>query len=106
MIWGPGRLAPVELRGRELDSPSPEGGRGWGAGSRCFRGCGRFRPQRGALVFLTSAAESQDLSAGYDLGAGGYIREPVSSNPFVSAIESLGRYWLGLNKSLPKVTKL
>jgi len=64
------------------------------------------RTRRVPIVILTSSTEHQDLSAGYDLGANGYIRKPVSFDQFVSVIEHLGLYWLGLNEPPPRVTVL
>ncbi len=60
------------------------------------------RTRRIPVVILSSSTEHSDLSAGYDLGANGYIRKPVSFDQFLSAVECLGHYWLGLNESPPR----
>jgi len=60
------------------------------------------RTRRIPVVILSSSTEYADLSAGYDLGANGYIRKPVSFDQFLSAVECLGHYWLGLNESPPR----
>lgn len=60
------------------------------------------RTRRIPIVILSSSTEYADLSAGYDLGANGYIRKPVSFDQFLSAVECLGHYWLGLNESPPR----
>ena len=63
---------------------------------------GNPRTRRIPVVILSSSTEYADLSAGYDLGANGYIRKPVSFDQFLSAVECLGHYWLGLNESPPR----
>ena len=49
------------------------------------------------VVMLTSSAQDRDLHACYDLGANSYIVKPVDMEQFMSAVNSIGRYWLGLN---------
>lgn len=60
------------------------------------------KTRRIPVVILSSSTESADLSAGYDLGANGYIRKPVRFDQFLSTVECLGHYWLGLNESPPR----
>jgi two-component system, response regulator len=59
------------------------------------------RTRRVPVVILTSSAEHQDLTAGYDLGANSYVRKPVDYTTFVDAVAQLGRYWLVLNHPAP-----
>ncbi|MDG6104935.1 response regulator [Dactylosporangium aurantiacum] len=49
------------------------------------------------VVMLTSSAQDRDLHACYDLGANSYIVKPVDMEQFMSAVNSIGLYWLGLN---------
>ncbi len=49
------------------------------------------------VVMLTSSAQDRDLHACYELGANSYIVKPVDMEQFMSAVNSIGRYWLGLN---------
>jgi two-component system, response regulator len=59
------------------------------------------RTRRLPVVILTSSAEDQDLTAGYELGANSYVRKPVDYTTFVDAVAQLGRYWLTLNHPAP-----
>jgi two-component system response regulator len=52
-------------------------------------------------VVLTSSREEQDLIRSYELGACSYIRKPVEFDKFLSAVATLGVYWLLLNETLP-----
>ncbi|MEV0131975.1 response regulator [Dactylosporangium sp. NPDC050688] len=49
------------------------------------------------VVMLTSSAQDRDLHACYELGANSYIVKPVDMEQFMSAVNSIGGYWLGLN---------
>ncbi len=51
------------------------------------------------VVVLTSSGEDQDIVESYNLGANSYIQKPVDFDQFVKAIQTLGLYWLVLNKS-------
>jgi len=51
------------------------------------------------VVVLTSSKEDRDLQAAYELGVNSYIVKPVEFDKFVTAIETLGMYWVGLNES-------
>ena len=56
------------------------------------------RTRRLPVVILTSSSEEQDLISGYDLGANNYISKPVDVDQFTQAVQTLGLYWLVLNK--------
>lgn len=53
------------------------------------------------VVILTSSKEERDLIEGYRLGANSYIQKPVDFDQFISAVQTLGLYWLVLNQSPP-----
>ncbi len=57
------------------------------------------RTRRLPVVILTSSSEEQDLVRGYDLGANSYIRKPVDFAQFTQAVQTMGVYWLVLNKA-------
>jgi len=46
------------------------------------------------VVFSTSQAGS-DVRGSYDLGANSYVAKPGNLHDFVSAIQSIGEFWLG-----------
>jgi two-component system response regulator len=50
------------------------------------------------VVILTSSREELDLLKGYSLGANSYVRKPVNYDQFVSTVQQLERYWLGINE--------
>jgi|SRR6218665_576341 len=51
------------------------------------------------VVVLTSSKEDPDIKTCYELGVNSYIVKPVDFENFVSAISSLGMYWVLLNQS-------
>jgi len=57
------------------------------------------RTRRLPVVILTSSSEEEDLIRGYDLGANSYIRKPVDFAQFTQAVQTMGVYWLVLNKA-------
>jgi two-component system, response regulator len=53
------------------------------------------------VVILTSSNEDQDRRQGYNLGANSFIRKPVESAEFASAVQQVSAYWLLLNEPPP-----
>ncbi|MEA2452759.1 MAG: hypothetical protein QOG04_1469 [Actinomycetota bacterium] len=51
------------------------------------------------VVVLTSSNQDVDLVATYDLGVNSYIVKPVDFDQFTAAVQTLGLYWLLLNKT-------
>lgn len=51
------------------------------------------------VVALTSSREERDIQETYDLGVNSYIVKPVNFAQFRQAIQSLGLYWLVLNRA-------
>ncbi len=49
------------------------------------------------VIVMTTSDEQSDLIDSYKLGANSYIRKPVDLDNFMSAIKTLGMYWLVLN---------
>lgn len=50
------------------------------------------------VVIMTTSDEQNDLITSYKLGANSYVRKPVELESFMSAIKSLGMYWMVLNQ--------
>jgi two-component system response regulator len=53
------------------------------------------------VVILTASKEEEDILKSYSFGANGYVRKPIDFDEFGRAAETLGRFWLLLNESLP-----
>jgi CheY-like chemotaxis protein len=51
------------------------------------------------VVVLTSSAEPRELAQCYQAGANSCIRKPVEFREFADTVRTLGRYWLGLNRT-------
>lgn len=58
----------------------------------------RFIP----VVMLTTSQEQDDLVKSYALGANSYIRKPVDFASFMEVVQTIGMYWLVLNKPAPQ----
>ena len=52
------------------------------------------------VVVVTSSHEEPDMKVAYDLGVNSYVVKPVDFDKFVSAMSSLGLYWLLVNQPL------
>ncbi len=52
------------------------------------------------IVIVTSSREAPDMKEAYDLGVNSYVVKPVDFDQFVSAMSSLGLYWLLVNQPL------
>ena len=52
------------------------------------------------IVIVTSSREEPDMKEAYDLGVNSYVVKPVDFDKFVSAMSSLGLYWLLVNQPL------
>lgn len=50
------------------------------------------------VVVVTSSQENSDLVACYALGVNSYIVKPVDFEHFVTALSTVGLYWLAINK--------
>lgn len=50
------------------------------------------------VVVVTSSQENSDLEACYALGVNSYIVKPVDFEHFVTALSTVGLYWLAINK--------
>ena len=55
------------------------------------------------VVVLSSSTDPRQLAQCYQLGANGYVQKPVRYEEFLHAMQTVGRYWLGLNQT-PAVT--
>lgn len=54
------------------------------------------------VVAFTSSEDDRDLRDCYSLGVNSFIRKPSELSQFSEIIGHMGRYWLGLNESLPQ----
>jgi two-component system response regulator len=57
------------------------------------------------VVVLTSSKEDRDIIDSYQLGANSYVRKPVDFTEFLSAVRSLGLFWLVLNVPPPALPR-
>lgn len=53
------------------------------------------------IVIMTSSAEQRDLIESYKLGVNAFIQKPVDFEAFRQVIESVGMFWLAVNKAPP-----
>lgn len=53
------------------------------------------------VVIMTSSSEQRDLIESYKLGVNAFIQKPVDFEAFRLVIESIGMFWLAVNKAPP-----
>lgn len=53
------------------------------------------------VVIMTSSSEQRDLIESYMLGVNAFIQKPVDFDTFRQVIESVGMFWLAVNKAPP-----
>lgn len=57
------------------------------------------------IVILTSSSDPRRLAQCYQLGANSCVQKPVRYEEFRSAIQTVVRYWLGLNQAPPSAAQ-
>lgn len=50
------------------------------------------------VVVLTSSKEDRDIVESYKLGVNSYVSKPVEFDEFISAVSTLGFYWMIINQ--------
>jgi two-component system, response regulator len=55
------------------------------------------------VVMLVPAAEPRELAQCYQVGANSCVRKPVQFGEFTGTLQTIGRYWLGVNQPPPGV---
>jgi two-component system response regulator len=53
------------------------------------------------VVMLTSSADPREVEQCYHWGANSCVQKPVVFGAFRSTLQELGRYWLGVNRTVP-----
>jgi two-component system, response regulator len=59
------------------------------------------RTSMAPVVVLTSADEPRELAQSYQLGANSCVQKPVRPDELRFTLQTIGRYWLGLNQPPP-----
>ena len=54
-----------------------------------------------SVIMVTSSREEKDLVESYNLGANSYVVKSVDIVQFISAIKTLGQYWIVVNQPPP-----
>ena len=57
--------------------------------------------RKAPIVVLTSSSDPRQLAQCYQLGANSCVQKPVRHEEFRAAVQSIARYWLGLNQAPP-----
>jgi two-component system, response regulator len=71
-------------------------------GAEVLRGVrGNSRTALTPIVVLTSSSDPRQLAQCYQLGANSCVQKPVRHEEFRAAVQSIARYWLGLNQAPP-----
>ena len=71
-------------------------------GSEVLRGVrGNSRTALTPIVVLTSSSDPRQLAQCYQLGANSCVQKPVRHEEFRATVQSIARYWLGLNQAPP-----
>ena len=71
-------------------------------GAEVLRGVrGNSRTALTPIVVLTSSSDPRQLAQCYQLGANSCVQKPVRHEEFRAAVQSIARYWLGLNQPPP-----
>src|SRR5215210_1700007 len=71
-------------------------------GAEVLRGVrGNSRTALTPIVVLTSSSDPRQLAQCYQLGANSCVQKPVRHDEFRAAVQSIARYWLGLNQAPP-----
>jgi two-component system, response regulator len=74
-------------------------------GAEVLRGVrGNSRTALTPIVVLTSSSDPRQLAQCYQLGANSCVQKPVRHEEFRAAVQSIARYWLGLNQAPPSST--
>jgi two-component system, response regulator len=56
------------------------------------------RTKKIPVIILTSSKEDPDIQECYNLGANSYVVKPVQFDKFITAVSSIGLFWLLLNQ--------
>lgn len=51
------------------------------------------------VVILTSSGLDYDITKGYQLAVNSYVQKPTEFEKFEETVETIGRYWLTINKT-------
>ena len=54
------------------------------------------RLRRIAVAVLTTSSAERDVVASYELGANCYLTKPVDADQFLSVVQAVDEFWLGL----------